>query len=72
MRAATLHRDNTKNTVFPEKDSRPQSNFPIHVSVSDLYVYSEDQSAYSAAGKYVDRSWEYIKRSQKHECGNWE
>ncbi len=24
----------------------------------------------SAAGKYVDRSWEYINRSQTHECGN--
>jgi hypothetical protein len=21
--------------------------------------------------KYVDRSWEYIYRSQTHECGNW-
>jgi hypothetical protein len=36
----------------------------IHVSVSDLW------SAYFAAGKYVDRSWEYINRSQTHECGN--
>jgi hypothetical protein len=28
-------------------------------------IYSHDRSAaYSAAGKYVDRSWEYIKRSQ--------
>ncbi len=22
--------------------------------------------------KYVDRSWEYINRSQIHECGNWD
>ncbi len=21
-------------------------------------------------GKYVDRSWEYVNRSQTHECGN--
>jgi hypothetical protein len=21
--------------------------------------------------KYLDRSWEYINRSQTHECGNW-
>ncbi len=21
--------------------------------------------------KYVDRSWEYLNRSQTHECGNW-
>ncbi len=35
-------------------------------------VYFQDRSAYSAAGKYVDRSWEYINRSQTHECGNWD
>ncbi len=35
-------------------------------------MYFQDQSAYSAAGKYVDRFWEYINRSQTHECGNWE
>jgi hypothetical protein len=33
-------------------------NFYIHVSVIDLY--SHDWSAYSAVGKQVDRSWEYI------------
>ncbi len=27
---------------------------------------------YFAAGKYVDRSWEYINHSQTHECGNWD
>jgi hypothetical protein len=21
--------------------------------------------------KYADRSWDYINRSQTHECGNW-
>ncbi len=26
----------------------------------------------SAAGKYVDRSWDYINHSQTHECGNWD
>jgi hypothetical protein len=29
-------------------------------------VYTHDQSAYSAAGKYVDRFWEYINRAQTH------
>jgi hypothetical protein len=43
--------------IFPEKELHGLSpNFHIHVSVSDLYVYSHDRSAYSAAGKYVDRS----------------
>jgi hypothetical protein len=39
-------------------------NAHMHVSVSDMYIYSCDLSAYSAAGKYVDRCWKYIKRSQ--------
>jgi hypothetical protein len=29
-------------------------------------------SAYSAAGKYVDQSWEFINRSQTYESGNWD
>jgi hypothetical protein len=29
-------------------------------------MYSSDRTAYSAAGKYVDRLWEYINRSQTH------
>ncbi len=35
-------------------------------------VYSHNQSAYSAAEKYVDRSWEYINRSQTQECWAWD
>ncbi len=38
----------------------------------ERYIYFQNWSAYSAAGKYVDRSWEYINRSQTHECGNWD
>ncbi len=49
-------------TIFPKKEFRGISpNFHIYVYVSDFF--SHDQSAYSAAGKYVDRSWEYINRS---------
>jgi hypothetical protein len=29
-------------------------------------------SAYCAAAKQVDRSWEYLNRSQIHECRTWE
>ncbi len=57
--------------VFPEKELRDLSpNFNIHVSVSDLYIPRIGLP--SAAGKYVDRWWEYINRSQAHECGNWD
>jgi hypothetical protein len=40
---------------------RPQSQFP-HSCVCDRFIYSHDRSAYSAAGKYADRSWEYLYR----------
>ncbi len=49
--------------------ARPQSQFP-HSCVCERFIYSQDLSAYSAAGQYVDRSWDYINRSQTHECGN--
>ncbi len=55
-------------TNVPRKGiPRPQSQFP-HSCVCERFIFSHDRSAYSAAGKYVDRSWEYINRSQK--CGN--
>jgi hypothetical protein len=36
------------------------------------WVIPHKRSAYSAAGKCVEQSWEYINRSQAHECGNWD
>ncbi len=50
---------------------RPQFQFP-HSCVCERFIYSYVGSANSAAGKYVDRSWEYINRSQTHERGNWD
>ncbi len=32
------------------------------IYVGERLIYSHDRFAYSAAGKYVDRSWEYINR----------
>ncbi len=69
--APTLQRHNTENSkqIFPEKELRCLSpNFQI--TVCERFIYSQDQSAYCAAGKYKDRFWEYINRSQTHECGN--
>ncbi len=51
--------------------TRPQSQFP-HSCVCVRFIYSHDRSAYSAAGKYVNWSWDYINRSQTRECGNWD
>ncbi len=49
-----LQRHNTENSkqIFPEKElSGLSPNYHMHVFVSDLYVYSHDRSAYSAAEK---------------------
>ncbi len=61
--------------IFPKKKLRgnnPKFQYP-HSWVCErfIYIYSQDRSAYSAAGKYVDRSWEYVIGSQTHECGKW-
>jgi hypothetical protein len=46
---------------------------PTLINLWEIYMYiSKDWSAYSAAGKYVGQSWEYINSSQTHECGNWD
>ncbi len=53
------HTENSKQ-IFPEMTLRGiVSKSYIHVSVSNLYVYSHDQSAYSAAGKQFARLWKY-------------
>jgi hypothetical protein len=50
----------------------PRSQF-LHSYICErfVYYYSQDQSAYLAAAKLADQSWEYTNRSQIHECGNW-
>jgi hypothetical protein len=42
----------------------------IYISVRDLYI--SRISLPILLQEYVDRSWEYINRSQTHECGNWD
>ncbi len=44
----------------------------LHSYLCERFIYIQDRSAYSAAGKYVDQSWEYINCSQTHEFGNWD
>jgi hypothetical protein len=59
-------------TNIPRKGiTGSQSQFP-HSCVCERFIYSHDRSPYSAGGnKYVDRSWDYINRSETHECWNW-
>jgi hypothetical protein len=56
-------------TNIPRKGiSGSQSQFQ-HSCVCERFIYSHDRSAYSVGGKkYEDRSWDYINRSQTHEC----
>ncbi len=69
---AALQRHNSRfeTNIATKGIARPQSQFPLSC-VCERFVYSHDLPAYSAAGKYVDRSWEYTNRSQTHECRNW-
>ncbi len=63
--------ENSKK-IFQEKEFRSHRfRFPDSC-VCERFIYSHDRSAYSAAGKYVERSWEYIYKSPTHECGNWD
>jgi hypothetical protein len=59
----------------------PISTFVLYIPTISLPILLQENmwtdpgihpSAYSAAGKYVGRSEEYINRSQTHECGNWD
>ncbi len=51
-----------RNRYSQERNWVPPSQFS-HSCVCEWFMYSQDWSAYSAAGKYVDRFWEYINRA---------
>ncbi len=66
-----LHGNENPIYVFLFWELRSRSpNFHIHVSVNDLYIPRMDP--HFPAAEYADRSWEYINRSQAHECGSWD
>ena len=72
-KCTTLQRQNAEisKQIFPEKDYRGLSpNFHINTSVCDLYIFPRSVCLFCLR-KYVDQSWDYINRSQTHECGNW-
>ncbi len=69
--AKTQYRDFETNIPKERNCTASQSQFP-HSCVCERFIYSHDWSAYFAAGKSVDRSWELVNRSQTHECGNWD
>ncbi len=59
--------------LFPKQNYNVLSlSSYMHAYICARFIYFQDLSAYSAEGKYVDWSWEYINRSKTHECGNWD
>ncbi len=62
------------NVWFPFMYSQKCSliSYLLHSYICERFIYLQDQSAYFASARYVDRSWECINRSQAHECGNWD
>ncbi len=60
------------NCYFQNTDIMFSLSVPIHSYTCERFTYFQDRSAYSAAGKYGDRSWEYINHPQRHKCGNWD
>jgi hypothetical protein len=61
-------------TNIPKKGiARPQSQFP-HACVCGRFLYIPiiGLPILLQEKLYVDRSWEYINRSQTHECENWD
>jgi hypothetical protein len=63
-----LHSTENSKQIFPEMKLRGLvPNFHIRVFVSDLHIPTIGPPIF-----LVDRSWEYINRSQIHECGTWE
>ena len=66
--------------VFPEmKLLFPKQNYSVlspscytHIYVRDLYISGSVCLFCCREIQYVDRSWEYINRSQTHACGNWD
>ena len=71
----SLHTAKTKcrkfETNIPRKGiSGSQSQFP-HSCVSVQIIFPQSVCLFCWK-KYVDRSWDYINRSQTHECRNWD
>jgi hypothetical protein len=60
---STLQKQNTEisKQIFPEKE---YPNFHIHVSVRDLYIPTISLPILLEEICTVDRSWDYINRSQ--------
>ncbi len=64
-----------KIPIFQNKYSQKRNigvSVPIYTFMRLWVIYIFQQSVWLFCWrKYVDWSWDYINRSQTHECGNW-
>jgi hypothetical protein len=58
-----------KTNISRKEIAWPQSQYP-HSSECERFMYSHNQSAYSVAGKYVDRCWELGLRPRNFQKKN--
>ncbi len=67
-----LQRQNTEisKQIFPGKVYRGLSPNSTLMGLWAIYIFPQSVSLFCWR-KYVDRSWDYIIRSQTHECGNF-
>jgi hypothetical protein len=71
MCAGTLQRTNTENSkqIFPENQLHSHSPISTFMCLWAIYIFPRSICLFCCR-KYVDRSWEYLNRSQTRECGN--
>ncbi len=57
-------------TALSEKEYRVSDPISTFMRLWVIYIFPQSVCLFCWR-KYVDRSWDYINRSQTHECGNW-
>ncbi len=61
----------TSKQIFTEEELRGPSPISTFICLLGIYIFPWKICQFCCR-KYVNRSWEYINRSQTHECGNWD